>query len=103
MENGWCEEDETGVSVAPVEEEVAPDAVVREIDINTMSTQEFLSLADWEWTTVLTQVVAELGAVQRKRAELAEYYYTYKGLQEKERNLAQMKSAVQTILRTQRD
>ena len=88
-------EAEENQSVAPVSPAV--------IDINTMSTQDFLALADWQWTTVLTQILAELGAVQRKRAELSPYYYEYKGLQERERNLAQMKSAAQSILRTQRE
>lgn len=91
------EEVETGVSVM----NAPPDPT--SIDINTMSTEDFLSLSDWQWTQVLTQIVAELGATQRKRAELAPYFYEYKGLQEKERNLTSMKSAVQSIMRTNRE
>lgn len=73
------------------------------IDINTMSAEEFMRLADWQWETVLKQIVAELGAVQRQRVTLAPAYYEYQGLKEKERNLTSMKSAVQSLLRTARE
>jgi len=74
-----------------------------DIDINTMSTQDFLALADWQWKTVLTQIVAELGTCARRRAELAPFYHEYKVVQEQERNLASRKSAVQSIMRSNRE
>ena len=111
----WGEDDspsvETGVSavIDEVTGEVFEDEAEVEkidpsaIDVNTMSTGDFLKLADWQWTIVLQQLIAELGMCQRRRAELSPYYYEYKGTQEKERNLTSMKSAVQTLLRTTRE
>jgi hypothetical protein len=102
---------ETGVSavIDPVTGEVTEEQEEEEradphaIDVNTMSTADFMALADWQWTIVLQQIVAEIGAVQRRRGELAPFYYEYKGLQEKERSFTSMKSAVQTLLRTGRE
>ena len=93
---------ETGVSdpdLPPEDKPLDPS----KIDINTMSTQDFLALTDWQFNRVLVQIVAELGNCARKRAELAVYYYEYKGLQEQERTLVAQKSAVQSILRTARE
>jgi hypothetical protein len=107
MVNPWGEEVETGVNVAgdeiidPPADPPAPNP--GNIDINTMSTQEFMALQGWQFQTVLAQVIGELNSVQRRRAELAVFYYEYKSLQERERNLVAQKSACQTILRTERE
>lgn len=100
---------ETGLSAATdaVTGEVLEDEPVAKdpsaIDINTMSTGDFLALSDYQWVIVMQQIVAELGMCQRRRAELSPFYYEYKGTQERERNLTSQKSAVQTLLRTARE
>jgi len=101
MVDEWGEEiDETGVSDGT---DADPCVAVGSVDINTMSTQEFMALADWQFTTVLAQIMGELNVVQRRRTELSVFYYEYKALQERERNLTAQKSACQTILRTGRE
>ena len=93
---------ETGV-IDPVDPPEQKPHDPSSIDINTMSTQDFLALTDWQFNRVLVQIVAELGNCARKRAEIAPFYYEYKGLQEQERTLVAQKSAVQSILRTARE
>jgi len=100
--NEWGDEEvETGHEEVGQEEPADPGK--RDVDITTMTTKEFMDLSDWQFQRVLAQIMGELNVVQRKRTELAPYYYEYKSLQEYERNLSAQKSACQSILRTARE
>lgn len=91
--SAWGEEIETGVSG---QASVVDPSV---LDINNMSTEDFMGLSDWQFTQVLTQILAEINVKRRRIAELNPYVFEHKALTEDIKYLTNMKSACQSILR----